>query len=151
MDLGRFTRRLGPLPIYVWALLIVGAGAAVLYFTRGSSASGPAVDSTSNDATTQADDYASDSSGTNAQDSSSIGLGSLGSTPIHVVIDTPIPSLYPQTPPPPAKPKPSSPPPATPVGGPTTPPPTTKPKPGYIWAWSKAAQKWYQKRIGSGS
>lgn len=118
MNLDRFTRKLGPLPIYAWALIIVGAAYAFYRYSNrnsaGSAASAAPVDAsgTATDsgyasaglpAGGSAGSYTPDS-GTSATDSSSIGLASSGTNvdPFHVVIDSPTPSLYTPPPAPPA-------------------------------------------------
>jgi hypothetical protein len=150
MDLDRFTRKLGPFPIYAWALAIVTVGyLAYKYVNRGAAAS---------PATPTVTDTTPASTDTTAPDSSQgIGLASNGNTtPTHVIIDNPSPNMFTPTP---VMPKPVTPTPVkvTPLPSPrqdspspTTPTrrippmPTTKPKTGYKWLFNRVSWKWVQ-------
>jgi len=133
MDFSRFTRKLGPLPIWAWGLIIVGGAAALLFVGRGSSSAATDSGDGSTDTTS---DVEYDASGDQTQDSSgSIGLASNGSTsPIHVVVDS-LPAGSGGV--------------AKPVGPGNVPMPTASPKKGYRWVWSYTAKKWYQAKIAT--
>lgn len=157
MDLSRFTAKLGPLPIYAWALIIVG-GALVLYRFVGGTPSVPTgtIPNPNTDGQDSVGDYAT------ADSSAGIGLASGNGQPVHVIVDNPNPNLYspaPTTPnvpaPAPRPPKPSG---QAPRGTVWTwsvagkkwyaapvPRPTTPLKKGYVWEWSYNGGKWYQK------
>lgn len=99
--LSNYTRKLGPLPLYVWAILAVGGAYALWRIVGGGSSGAPSAltDPYANSENTQMGDASADSTD---DDSSRIGLASGGAdTPIHVVIDNPAPNLYtPSNPPP---------------------------------------------------